>query len=214
MKTDCQRIVAVLPVLREAKLPPAQEQQMRAHLASCAECRNVLAGLNLVDRCLAVDAAWEPGAGGLAAHVVRAAGATARPRTRARTNRFVRMALPIAATVVLALGLTMFALHRSRQSVPLAVKATPVHPVAAKAQSASMSVAASPKQELAPFQLKAGGGPVGRPFVVRNGKVYPYEGPTSVRLIAQPSGPAALEVDVFPRERVLKPKHGRAAQRV
>ena len=210
MKTGCRGIVAQLPVMQEGRLAPAQEQQVRTHVEACVRCRGILAGLSLVERGLAADAAWEPAVSSMAAAAVRAAEARTHTGPQAPRSLFTRVAVPIAATAVLAVATAMVVLHTSHGHAPAAGLARPPR---GEASVPAVAVTVS-KEDLAPFQLVANGGSVGRAFVIRAGKVCTYDGPTAVRVVRQASGPPVLEVDAFPDGKARKSRHGSAAQRI
>ena len=210
MNTNCHDIVGQLPALQDGELVPAEEQALRAHLQTCQNCSQIFAGLVAIDRGLSADAAWKPVSNGLAAGVIRIA--EARPRDRlSRASRALRFALPLAAAaMILVLATAVVVRWTSRPPTP-----APIYVVAPRMvvdehslaePSAAPSVATRPPVDAKLFQLGAAPGPVGRAFVVCDGQLRSYDGPVSVTIDRMPSGPAALRVDAFPRERHAAPK--------
>lgn len=205
MPMTCQEIVAALPALQDGELATGVEQEVRAHLQECADCRRVSAGLEAVERTLTAHADWVAPSNGIAAAAMRAASTASH-----RPLRFVPALA--AAAAVLALATVAALRFAGRQTVsqpmtvtyqegPRVVVERPAAVVAAPRQSpaAAPEAAAAAGDSLSSYELGAVPGPVGRAFVVCDGQVRPYDGAAAVTCDRSVSGPSALRVDAFPR---------------
>lgn len=220
MPVTCHRVLSQLPALQDGELAPDQELLIRGHVQGCARCQLALGALEAVSRGLVKDAAWQPPSGQIAMAAIQAAANAAPSQPVSGASRILRFAPAVAAAAaVLALATVVTIRLANRPSTPEPIdfidaprvvvdRPAAMVPSPVTGEAAPTMVAAGPVADVKHFELGADGNkaPVGRAFVVCDGQVRAYEGPVTVTIDTMPSGPAALRVDAFPRERKPHPK--------